>query len=112
MDELKPKGREIQENRLKARLETARKFVRGGQEEEAERLYKQALEDAEALAGESSPLVGLVLVDLIDFYDHCDRRHEGKLLWSRLRQVIIAYLKTDEWGAELVAHLDGNDGQE
>jgi len=106
MDEQVFNEREVQELVLKARLDAARALVERGQEQEAERLYRQTLGQAEAVAGESSPLTGLVLLELIDFYDHFKRSDEAEILWYRLRQIAIAFLRTDEWGAALVERLE------
>lgn len=100
--------RESQEMALATFLNVARELMRRGQEKEAEDLFKRAMTHAEVVAGENSPLVGLVLMDMMDFYDHFKRQDEGKQLWTRLRHMLLAYLRTDEWGDGLADCLEHN----
>ncbi|MFX6819273.1 tetratricopeptide repeat protein, partial [Acinetobacter baumannii] len=52
---------------------------------DAERVYKLALRQADALEGEESPLTGLVLLDLHDFYEKQGRHDEAAPAWERVR---------------------------
>jgi tetratricopeptide (TPR) repeat protein len=82
----------IQERVVEARLALAQAFVADGKAEDAERLYKQTLGHAEASAGENSPLAGSVLLDLIDLYEAQGRHDEAKVLWVRVRKILLINL--------------------
>lgn len=84
-----PDDLDLQERVVKARLDAAQGLIDSGKPEEAERLYKQVLEQAEAVGGKDSPLAGLVLVDLYDLYFKQGRHDEGKPLWSRIREIAV-----------------------
>lgn len=82
----------MQERVVEARLALAQSFVADGKAEEAERLYKQTLGHAEVMAGKDSPLAGNVLLDLIDLYEAQGRHDEAKLLWGRVRKILLIHL--------------------
>lgn len=84
---------DVQELVLKARLAAAQELIDSGKLEEAERMYKQALEQAEVVDGKDSPLAALVLIDLYDLYEKQGRHDEGKPLWSQIRQIAILHLQ-------------------
>lgn len=83
---------EMQERVIEARLALAQAFVADGKGEEAERLYKQALDHAERIAGKDSPLAGSVLLDLIDLYEAQGKEQEVKDLWERVRKILLVNL--------------------
>ena len=82
----------MQERVVEARLAIAQTFIADGKAEEGERLYKQALTHAEAMAGKDSPLAGSVLLDLIDLYEAQGRHDEAKSLWGRVRKILLIHL--------------------
>ena len=57
---------------------------------DAERVYKLALRQADALEGEESPLTGLVLLDLHDFYEKQGRHDEAAPAWERVRRILVS----------------------
>ena len=57
---------------------------------DAERVYKLALRQADALEGEESPLTGLVLLDLHDFYEKQGRHDEAAPVWERVRRILVS----------------------
>ena len=63
-----------------------------GKLEEAERLYKQTLRQAEADTDESNMLVALVLLEMFDFYENQGRNDEAKPIWSRMRKIVLMNL--------------------
>jgi len=83
---------EMQERVIEARLALAQAFVADGKGDEAERLYKQALDHAEKIAGKDSPLAGSVLLDLIDLYEAQGKQEEVKALWDRVRKILVVNL--------------------
>lgn len=82
----------MQERVVEARVALAQSFAADGKAQDAERLYKQTLGHAEAMAGENSPLVGSVLLDLIDLYEAQGRHDEAKVLWGRVRKILLLHL--------------------
>ena len=85
--------KDVQEFVLKARLAHAQMFIDSGKPEEAERIYKLALEQAEAAEGKDSPLAGLVLLELFDLYRKQGRDEEGKPLWNRMRKILMRHVQ-------------------
>lgn len=57
---------------------------------EAERLYLQALHQAEHCDGYCSPLAGHVLIGLHDLYEAAGRLTDATKVWERIRQILIA----------------------
>lgn len=53
-------------------------MVEDGKPEQAERIYKQVLRQAEMVTGETSALSGMVLIELFDFYEKRKRRTDPK----------------------------------
>jgi hypothetical protein len=51
------------------------------------------LEQAEAAEGEDSLLAGMVLLELFDLYRKQGRDEEGKLLWSRIRKILMLHVQ-------------------
>ena len=92
MEGLNLNDENMQERVVEARLALAQTFVSDGKAQEAERLYKQTLGHAEAICGKDSPLVGSVLLDLIDLYEVQGRHDEAKALWERVRKILIMHL--------------------
>lgn len=84
---------ETQERVVETRLAAAAKLLAEGKLSDAERLYKQTLAQAEAVAGEDSAVAGLVVCDLMDFYEKQGRHAEAKPLWQQIRKILIAHLK-------------------
>lgn len=81
--------RELQYRVVAARAEYARQLFERGQASEAERLYKQALAQAQALKGPDDFLTGWVLIDLVDVYDDQGRKEEAAQAWAQIRTVVI-----------------------
>jgi hypothetical protein len=79
---------DLQAQIVEARLSIGQTLIAEGKAKDAERVYLQALQQAEAAAGKDSPLAGMVLLDLIDLYDAQDRRDETKPLWERIRKIL------------------------
>jgi tetratricopeptide (TPR) repeat protein len=82
----------IKELIAKARLGSAQELMHCGKLEEAERLYKQTLRQAEADTDESNMLVALVLLEMFDFYENQGRNDEAKPIWSRMRKIVLMNL--------------------
>lgn len=61
--------------------------------EQAERIYRQAEKLAEQEAGKSSPLAGVVLVDLMRFYEHQGRDEEAEQAWEQIRRVVVEFIE-------------------
>ncbi len=85
-------GEECQKFATEACLAAAGQMAAEGKLEQAERIYKQALRTAEDKEGEKSELVGLVLIDLVHFYEKQGRHEDAKPLWKRIRLVMLEYL--------------------
>lgn len=61
--------------------------------DEAERIYRQAVRLAETEAGTRSALKGLVLLDLMMFYEHQERGEEAGEQWKQIREVVVDYIE-------------------
>ncbi len=77
---------------IETRLRAAKKLAAGGDVEQAERIFLQALKQAESVCGETGALTGMVLIDLVAFYESQGRADEAKPLWDRVRLVLLAYV--------------------
>lgn len=82
---------------IRALLSSARKAQKSGKIQEAEFTYQQALEIAEKMFGDKTAAVGLVLLDLIEFYQQQAYRHPAKLklLTNRMRDILALYAHRD-----------------
>lgn len=68
----------------------AANFLRArGKPVTVERLYKRLLKQAEKLRGDSSPLAGMVLLELYDFYEQHGRDDEAQPVWERVRLILM-----------------------
>lgn len=83
---------ESQKYAVEACLAAAQQLAEAGKAEQAEQIYKKALITAEGKAGKSSALVGLVLIDMVHFYEKQGRQEEAEPLWKRVREVMLEYL--------------------
>jgi tetratricopeptide (TPR) repeat protein len=83
------------EGALEVFCAAARRLMKQDRACEAERIYKQALRLAEREAGKTSPLTGLVLLELMRFYEEQGRDEEAEAVWERIRQLVIGYLERD-----------------
>jgi len=72
---------------IRGGLERVKALRSDGQVFEAEELLNELLLQAESVAGESSALVGLVLMELLDFCQKNERPDEAALVWERIRCV-------------------------
>lgn len=81
-----------QERVVETRLVIAQEYVQVGDLDKAEDILLKALKLAEAATGQSSALVGRVLVDLFDIYQKQDKNAEAERVWQRLRQILITCL--------------------
>lgn len=79
------------ESRIDERLAVASVLVRAGMRTEAEQIYRETLEMAEVEGGETSALAGLVLLDLVYFYEAENRQMEAKAAWDRIRVILMRY---------------------
>lgn len=79
---------DLQAQIVEARLCIGQSLIANGKAQDAERVYLQALSQAETAAGKDSPLAGMVLLDLIDLYDAQERHEETKPLWERIRKIL------------------------
>lgn len=77
---------------IEMRLRAAKKLAEAGDVEQAERIFLQALKQAESVCGETDALTGMVLIDLVAFYDSQGRADEAKPYWKRVRLVLLAYV--------------------
>lgn len=82
---------ETQELVIETRLAAAARLLADGKVDDAERLYKQALAQAEAVAGEDAALAGLVVCDLMDLYEKQGRHKEVAPLMGRIREILLKY---------------------
>ncbi|HIA51715.1 MAG TPA: tetratricopeptide repeat protein [Candidatus Melainabacteria bacterium] len=57
---------------------------------DAERFLKIALQQSDALYGESSPESGIVLLDLHDLFQEQSRLDEAEPAWERVRKILIS----------------------
>ncbi len=82
---------------IRALLSAARKAQKTGKSQEAEFSYQQAVEIAERMFGDNTAAVGLVLLDLIEFYQVQSYRHPAKLkhLHNRMRDILAQYAHRD-----------------
>lgn len=82
---------------IRALLSSARKAQKTGKAREAEFAFQQAVEIAERMFGSNTAAVGLVLLDLIEFYEVQAYRHPAKLkfLHNRLRDILATYAHRD-----------------
>lgn len=82
---------------IRALLSAARKAQKTGRFQEAEFTIQQALEIAERMFGKDTAAVGLVLLDLIEFYLPHAEGHPAKLkmLHSRVRDILAGYAHRD-----------------
>jgi len=83
---------ESQKYAVEACLAAAKQLADEGKAEQAEQVYKKALITAEGKAGKTSALAGLVLIDMVHFYEKQGRHEEAKPLWRRVREVMLEYL--------------------
>lgn len=74
---------------LKARLVAAEELIAHGKPEQAERLLKKTLRQAESMSDESNMLVAFVLLEMFDFYEKQGRHDEAMPTWSRMRQIVL-----------------------
>lgn len=79
---------DLQAQIVEARLCIGQTLIANGRAQDAERVYLQALNQAESASGKDSPLAGMVLLDLIDLYDAQERHEEAKALWERIRKIL------------------------
>jgi hypothetical protein len=77
---------------IKTLLSAAEQASEKGNSADAERLYKQALETAEATYGLDNVGVALVLLDLEVFYESEGRHTEAKPVRDRMREIMRRYL--------------------
>ncbi len=74
-------------------IETRKSFadeaMAAGRVDDAERLYKQALSQAEGMSENDSPLVGSVLLELHYLYEKQGRHDEARPVWARIRAIFI-----------------------
>lgn len=78
---------------LRQILENAKNCIAAGQPAEAERIFLQALRDAEQIDGAESPLAAMVLIELYDLYEKQKRFDEGRPIWARIRKIATAYVQ-------------------
>ncbi len=76
-------------------LYLAKELLKSGLHDDVNLVYELALSRAEELYGTKSALVGQVLLDQIDFYDHVNARDQKENVWRRLREIAIHYFGTD-----------------
>ena len=83
---------------IRSLLSAARKAQKAGKTQEAEYSYQQAIEIAERMFGKNTASVGLVLLDLIQFYQLHSYRHPAKLqvLHERIRDILASYAHRDQ----------------
>jgi Tetratricopeptide repeat len=81
-------SRELHACKVEALLAIAQTLMNQGKYGEAERVHKHTLKQAETTAGPTSPLVGLVLIDLATLYEAQGRQSEAKALWERVHSII------------------------
>lgn len=82
---------------IRALLSAARKAQKTGKFQEAETSIQQAVEIAERMFGQNTAAVGLVLLDLIEFYQPQAHMHPAKikLLHARVRDILASYAHSD-----------------
>jgi tetratricopeptide (TPR) repeat protein len=73
--------------RIDAHLKAAKELAVSGSTDEAERMYKQALAQADRI-GESNTLAGLVLIEIADLYEKQGRFDEAEPAWERIRIIL------------------------
>jgi hypothetical protein len=78
----------LQVHLIEARKGYAAEAIAAGRPEDGERLYKQALAQAENLSDQDS-LVGSVLLELFDLYEKQGRHDEARPVWARIRAIFI-----------------------
>jgi hypothetical protein len=68
---------------------SAKKLADSGDNQGAEKCYKDTLRLAMNIAGDKSVLAGTVFLELADFYELEGRDAEAEVLWDCLREVLI-----------------------
>jgi hypothetical protein len=81
-----------QQLQIDALVELAKKLERDGDLEQAERRYQQALQTADIIYGPLTPETGLVILELMTFYENQDNDKEANQLRDRLKNILIAHL--------------------
>lgn len=69
-------------------------------EKEAERIFLQAMRLAEQNEGPNSPLVGTVMLELLDLYDNQHREEESDRVWKRIRRILVFGARFGGWYRE------------
>lgn len=82
--------RELRKRVVEARAEYAGAAFARGDFIESERLYSNALRQAEMADGFYSPLAGSVLLGLHDLYEAQGREDEATETWERIRLILLA----------------------
>jgi hypothetical protein len=80
----------LEQRIVEALLRQSRRCRTKGEYAQAERICKKALDRAEAVTGKSSPLTGLVLMELFELYDNQTREDESEAVWKRIRQILLS----------------------
>lgn len=74
-------------------VEGAKQAAAEKQDAEALELFEKALILAESMAGQNSPLVGQVLVELYEFLESRNESEKANLVWERVRHIISTAVK-------------------
>lgn len=81
---------------LSEMLQDAVDFDRKGQKYEAERLYLKAVERAESLYGKLHVQTGLIVLELVNFYDRLGRDADSDLAMLRIRDIVVDFIRYPE----------------
>jgi hypothetical protein len=72
-------------------LDTAKRITERGDSDQAERVYRKAVDVARMEAGANSGLVGLALLDLRTFYEDQGKDVEAGAVWDQVRDLLMCH---------------------
>lgn len=72
-------------------LDTAKRITERGDSDQAERVYRKAVDVARMEAGANSGLVGLALLDLLTFYEDQGKDVEAGAIWDQVRDLLMCH---------------------
>lgn len=75
---------------IDALIALAKKLKAEGSPEQAERRYQQALQTADQIYGPGTPETGLVILEVITFYEDCGNAKDTEQLRKRLKDIFAS----------------------